>query len=84
MDEQIKISEEYKKGFNLGYNMAKEMGLKKSIFHKDTTVPESLKSYHDGIQQYISDISNIKNLEKKPSNRKLNNKLRKPNKGISM
>ncbi|UWX54352.1 hypothetical protein NYZ99_15555 [Maribacter litopenaei] len=84
MDEQIKISEEYKKGFNRGYNIAKEMDLRSSMFQLDTTVPESLKPYHHGIQQYISEISNVKKLGQKPSNSSLNNKLKKPNKGISM
>lgn len=67
MDEQIKIPEDYKKGFNLGYNMARELDLKSPIFKSGAPIANSLISYQDGILQYLRENNLLKTLGKSTS-----------------
>ncbi|KAA2215741.1 hypothetical protein [Maribacter flavus] len=86
MDKQIKISEEYKKGFNLGYSMARELDLKSPIFESGAPIPNSLIPHHDGVVQYLYEQNLIKELSasNSVSTRKMHSKENESNKGMSL
>ena len=62
MEENIKIDEEYKKAFNLGYELAKELNLKTPMFKSVVPTDDHMNAVQAGMMQYSNELN--KNLHK--------------------
>lgn len=61
MEENLIVDEEFKKAFNLGYELAKELDLKKPMFQKEGS-DISLKSpLQAGMFQFVKDKQAVTN-----------------------
>ena len=67
MEEEIKIDEEFKRDFNIGYRLAEELNLKSHILENQEKIMSS-NPMHLGMQQFIDEA----NLSK---SKKLDNSL---------
>ena len=67
MEEEIKLDEEFKRDFNIGYRLAEELNLKSHILENQEKLM-SKNPMHMGMQQYIDEA----NLSK---SKKLDNSL---------
>lgn len=72
MEEDIKIDEEFKRAFNLGYRIAEELSLKTYIL-EDQEKRIGSNPMHLGMRQFIEEAKLSKN--KKPDNSLEQNKL---------
>ena len=62
MEENIKTDEEYKKAFNLGYELAKELNLKTPMFKSVVPTDDHMNAVQAGMMQYSNELN--KNLHK--------------------
>lgn len=63
MDGSNKISNEYKKAFNLGYELAKELGLRSPMFKSNNIYNSPSNAIEDGMLQFISEMERLKKLD---------------------
>lgn len=55
MEENLKVDEKFRKAFNLGYELAKELGLKKPMFPKEGSDITLKSPMQAGIFQFVQD-----------------------------
>lgn len=55
MEENLKVDEKFKKAFNLGYELAKELDLKKPMFPKEGSDITLKSAMQAGIFQFVRD-----------------------------
>lgn len=60
MEEEIKVGEEFKHAFNLGYRLAEELNLKSHILENQEKIMSS-NPMHLGMQQFIDEAKLSKN-----------------------
>lgn len=63
MEENLKIDKDYKKAFNLGYELAKELNLKAPMFEEFDSSNESMNAIQDGVGAYIKEATYLKGLK---------------------
>ena len=63
MDTQDKVDKDFKKAFNLGYELAKELDLKSAMFKNQNAANSPSNAMHVGMLQYIDEISHSKKLK---------------------
>ncbi|ASV29942.1 hypothetical protein [Maribacter cobaltidurans] len=66
MEEEIRVDEDFKNSFNMGYRVAQELNLKTQILRDhEKLVPNN--PIHLGMQQYIDEAKLAINIKKKES-----------------
>jgi|TARA_R110002074_G_scaffold104764_4_gene226296 hypothetical protein len=66
MEEEIRVDEDFKNSFNMGYRVAQELDLKTQILRDhEKLVPNN--PIHLGMQQYIDEAKLAINIKKKES-----------------
>lgn len=55
MEENIKVDKDYKEGFNQGYELASELGLKPDILKDVYAGNNRMQAMKDGMEQYQKD-----------------------------
>ena len=91
MDEDLKIDGKFKRAFNLGYEVAKELDLKTPMFQNESTDIALKSPMQAGIFQFVQDkqavldksISNSNKILKKSSLKKTFGKNRNKGKGLT-
>lgn len=61
MSEETKVDTDFKEAYNLGYELAKELNLKSSMFKDVSSENERLNAMQDGMEQYSNEIAVQKN-----------------------
>ncbi|HDZ13782.1 hypothetical protein LCGC14_0889760 [marine sediment metagenome] len=61
MEENLKIDNDYLTAFNLGYELAKDLNLKSSLFKDVNSKNERINAMQDGMEQYSNEIAVQKN-----------------------
>ncbi|SNZ01298.1 hypothetical protein [Flagellimonas pacifica] len=81
MDDSDKVSVDFKKGFNLGYELAKELDLKVPMFKNQNNQRASSNAIQAGMIQYIGelDLTLNKNIDRSAKQRKIS--MDKKNRG---
>ncbi len=64
MSSEIKIDNEYKESFNLGYELAKELNLKSQMFKDFNSENSRMNAMQAGMAQYSIEISQEKGKNK--------------------
>ncbi len=59
---ETKIDLDYKKVFNLGYEMAKELNLKTPMFKGQDSMQNSTNAIQAGILQYVDEVTLSRNI----------------------
>lgn len=79
---ETRIDSDYKKAFNLGYEMAKELDLKNLMFKGQDAAQNSTNPIQAGILQYIDEVtlSRNRNIDKSINRRTLNSKIERKGK----
>lgn len=79
---ETRINSDYKKAFNLGYEMAKELDLKNPMFKGQDAAQNSTNPIQAGILQYIDEVtlSRKRNIDKSINSRTLNSKIERKGK----
>ena len=80
MEEDIKIDANFKKAFNLGYRLAKELNLKSPML-KDQAERVSSNPMHLGMMQFIDERKLSKNIRQNKSIDQAKSKDQKKRKG---
>lgn len=63
MEENLKVDEKFKKAFNLGYELAKELNLKKPMFSKEGSDITLKSAMQAGMFQFVQEKQAIINRE---------------------
>lgn len=66
MEEEIKVDEEFKSNFNIGYRLAQELNLKSHILQNQEKLM-SKNAMHMGMQQFIDEAKLSVNISKRKS-----------------
>jgi len=74
MNSGDRIDDDYKKAFNLGYELAKELDLKSPMFKNQNTNNFPTNAVQAGMIQFVDEavLSINKNIEKSVNQRKIN------------
>ncbi|MEP1032620.1 hypothetical protein [Ekhidna sp.] len=56
MNNDLKVSEEYKRAFNQGYILSKEVGLSSSSFKDLLVSNDKMQGFYDGMHEYAKEI----------------------------
>lgn len=91
MDEDLKIDEKFKRAFNLGYEVAKELDLKTPMFQNESSDINLKSPMQAGMFQFVQDkqavlnktIGNFNKVLKKSSIKKTFGKNRNKGKGLT-
>jgi len=83
---ETKIDSDYKRAFNLGYEIAKELDLKKPMFKGKDSLQSSTNAMQAGMLQHIKEVTLLRNrnIEKhvpKTIKSKVEKKRRNKNRG---
>lgn len=79
MEENIKVDKDYKKAFNLGYELANELNLKTPMFEDLNVGNDRMSALRSGMVQYSIEIGQVKHNEIDPPNEMQNDKNFKKN-----
>ena len=60
MDEQTKVDQDYKKAFNQGYELAKELGLKPEVLKDISAGNKRMQAMKEGMAEYGKEASKTK------------------------
>jgi len=91
MDEDLKVNEKFKRAFNLGYEVAKELDLKTPMFQNESSDITLKSPVQAGMFQFVQDnqavlnktIGNSNKVLKKSSQKKTFGKNRNKGKGLT-
>lgn len=92
MEENLKVDEKFKRAFNLGYEVAKELDLKTPMFQNESTDITLKSPMQDGMFQFVQDkqaildktIGNSNKVLKKSSIKKTFDKNRNKGRGLTL
>lgn len=79
MDKDLRVDEDYKKSFNAGYTLAKELGMSKESLQGISAGSDRMKAIGHGMNQFTKEVE----MDKEKARIRENMKLREHAKGDS-